>query len=268
MFYVYTHARADTGEIFYVGKGTRGRLHCKDSRNAWWRNIVAKHGFTAEIVSRHDTELGALAAEESLIAKLSAAGTKLCNLTSGGRSNAGYKFSEESKAKMRLSANKRWTLDERTSFSIKKSIALSSPEARAKMSAIAKAQWEAGDGKQIAALKEFWSKEENRKAQSVRRKQYLRERPEAREAISQRAKIRLADPRKNPMARSVRCIETGQLFDVMKFALEWLHEVGIPKPDASNLTRCCRGKSHTAHGYHWEYVNAGDISAGIASRPD
>ena len=49
-FYVYVHRTADTGRIFYVGKGTKNRAWTKGSRNLHWRNIVNKHGYTVEIV--------------------------------------------------------------------------------------------------------------------------------------------------------------------------------------------------------------------------
>ena len=51
---------------------------------------------------------------------------------------------------------------------------------------------------------------------------------------------------KNPRARKVRCIETGQVFDSIKEAQEWLGK--------GNIRACCKGRSKTAGGYHWEYV--------------
>ncbi|MCR4340838.1 MAG: hypothetical protein NUW01_13240, partial [Gemmatimonadaceae bacterium] len=56
-YFVYLHRRDDTGEVFYVGKGTRTQKHQYDrsldrsSRNPHWKRIVAKHGHTAEVVA-------------------------------------------------------------------------------------------------------------------------------------------------------------------------------------------------------------------------
>lgn len=52
----------------------------------------------------------------------------------------------------------------------------------------------------------------------------------------------------NPAAKSIRCIETQEVFSTVrdaanKYAL-W----------DSNLAKCCRGKIQTTGGRHWEYV--------------
>lgn len=43
-FYVYQHTRNDTGEVFYVGKGSGDRLKSNKRRNSHWTRIVAAHG--------------------------------------------------------------------------------------------------------------------------------------------------------------------------------------------------------------------------------
>ena len=50
----------------------------------------------------------------------------------------------------------------------------------------------------------------------------------------------------NPKAREVICIETGQVFGTLKEASEWC---------GGNVRNCCRKKSRTAGGYHWEYYD-------------
>jgi phage pi2 protein 07 len=52
---------------------------------------------------------------------------------------------------------------------------------------------------------------------------------------------------KNHMAKKVKCIETGEIFDTVKEAEEWC---GIK----DGVTDCCKGKYKTAGGFHWEYV--------------
>lgn len=42
--YVYSHIRPDTGEVFYVGKGTGNRMHHNYDRNQHWKNVVLKCG--------------------------------------------------------------------------------------------------------------------------------------------------------------------------------------------------------------------------------
>lgn len=55
---------------------------------------------------------------------------------------------------------------------------------------------------------------------------------------------------KNPRARAVRCVETGEKFSCAKYAAEW---VGIPTGN-HNIVSVCRGKLKKAYGYRWEYV--------------
>jgi len=82
--YTYSHQTADTGKIFYIGKGIKYRYKEKKGRNSYWQNIVAKHGFTAEILSYWNTEQEALDHEILLIKCFRDMGYNLANLSSGG----------------------------------------------------------------------------------------------------------------------------------------------------------------------------------------
>jgi hypothetical protein len=52
---------------------------------------------------------------------------------------------------------------------------------------------------------------------------------------------------KNPHAKKVICIETGQVFDTVKEAQEWLGK--------GNISKCLRGRTKTAGGYTWMYYD-------------
>jgi len=89
-FYVYVHRRASDGAIFYVGKGSGGRLRSKASRSPFWHQIVNEHGFEAEICSPMMSNACALSYEKILIHTIGF--DRLCNLTRGGNKGAsGYK---------------------------------------------------------------------------------------------------------------------------------------------------------------------------------
>ena len=96
---VYVHQKADTGEIFYVGKGRRYRENEKRNRNQHWHNIVKKHGFTACVVASNLSNEEASNFEKILISKLGK--ENLCNYTDGGEGSEGYTHTEEAKSKMR-----------------------------------------------------------------------------------------------------------------------------------------------------------------------
>ena len=64
-FYVYTHLDKE-GVVFYVGKGTRGRVYSKAGRTQRWENI-ANDGFSVNILQGGLSEEDAVDLEDSLI---------------------------------------------------------------------------------------------------------------------------------------------------------------------------------------------------------
>lgn len=55
-FYVYEWYIVETGEIFYVGKGSGNRVTSLKDRNNYFKNIRAKHECNYRIVQRFDNE--------------------------------------------------------------------------------------------------------------------------------------------------------------------------------------------------------------------
>jgi len=82
--YVYAHARATTGEIFYIGKGSNGRAHDMTNRGAWHKSVVTKHGVDVHILEKDMTALEAYARERQLIIDAREMGLNLVNMTDGG----------------------------------------------------------------------------------------------------------------------------------------------------------------------------------------
>ncbi len=108
-YYIYEHRRADTGEVFYVGKGTRTenhkyqRAHYAAKRNTIWRNVVAKaDGYTVEIIADFFSEHDCFAEEcrriEAYGRKVD--GGQLVNLTKGGDGHSGLPISQAARAKL------------------------------------------------------------------------------------------------------------------------------------------------------------------------
>lgn len=105
--YVYVHRRADSGAVFYVGKGTvRQKLKeqvCERAfdlagRNKHWHRIVAKHGLIVEVIASFRDDGEAMEHERRLIAEYGRA--TLANLTDGGDGCAGINPSPEARAKL------------------------------------------------------------------------------------------------------------------------------------------------------------------------
>lgn len=122
-FYTYLHRRGDTGEVFYVGKGSGDRAWTTKDRSSKWRDIVGSCGYSVEIYKDNLSDKDSLALERDLIQSF----TNLVNLTTGGQ---GASLSEEVKKRMSLAhlgkkASKEvidkvisaWTLEKREEFS-------------------------------------------------------------------------------------------------------------------------------------------------------
>ena len=96
-FYTYVHRRPNTGEVFYVGKGSGQRAWQFRGRSRHWYSIVAKHGFVVEIARGGLQEWAAFEHEQELIALY---GRKDCgqgplvNTTDGGDGPSGTIFSD------------------------------------------------------------------------------------------------------------------------------------------------------------------------------
>jgi hypothetical protein len=88
-FYVYEHLKPNTGEVFYIGRGTRNRAYQTRSRNNHWTNIVKKHGLEVNIVYKNLTSSEANQKEIELIDFYGF--DNLCNMTSGGDANIVFK---------------------------------------------------------------------------------------------------------------------------------------------------------------------------------
>jgi len=95
-FYVYQHKRADSGEVFYVGKGHGKRITSR-GRNEYWKRIVEKHGLLVELVRDNLTESEAFDLEVELIRKYRSQGIKLSNMTDGGEGTVGRVTTDESR---------------------------------------------------------------------------------------------------------------------------------------------------------------------------
>lgn len=49
--------------------------------------------------------------------------------------------------------------------------------------------------------------------------------------------------------KKIQCVETGQIFDSVKEAANFVNRAG------TNISKCLTGKNKTCAGYHWEYID-------------
>ena len=103
-FYVYEHLKPNTGEVFYIGRGTKNRAYQTRSRNNHWTNIVNKYGLEVNIVYNNLTSSEANQKEIELINFYGF--DNLCNMTSGGDANIVYKKETINKMSLAKIGNK------------------------------------------------------------------------------------------------------------------------------------------------------------------
>jgi len=109
MYYIYQHRAADTGNIFYVGKGKDKRFCDKNKRGRYWKYYVSKHGFIPEIVKDGMDEELAFLTEMECIDVYRKRGINLINLTDGGEGCSGYSMSHTEEQKAKWSAKRKGT---------------------------------------------------------------------------------------------------------------------------------------------------------------
>lgn len=106
IFVVYHHLHPVTGELFYVGMGTKVRPYQRVQRSRIWRNYVDKYGFpTVKIIAECLTWFEACELEVSEIQKYGRRDRRpdgiLINLTDGGEGAGGRNLTEEEREHLR-----------------------------------------------------------------------------------------------------------------------------------------------------------------------
>lgn len=83
MYYVYEWFVKDTGEIFYVGKGTRNRYKVK-KHNKFFNYFIKTYDCESRIIRTFEKEQDAFSYEFERINELKAIGQCVCNIYNGG----------------------------------------------------------------------------------------------------------------------------------------------------------------------------------------
>jgi hypothetical protein len=229
-FYVYVHRRKDNNAIFYVGKGRGRRLNQYWQRNPYWTKVSTKHGFLAEVISTHESELDAFAHERFLIASLRLY-CDLANITDGGEGNSGLKHSDEARA--RMSAKRRGkplAAQHRENVAA----AMKRPEVNRKRS---------------ESIRAFYANEENAAAF----RESARERNQRHEVRGNVGAGVSRSRRESGYVTPVINATTGRQFDCLKDATDWLHSIGKTKASHAGILRVCSKPGRSAYGYRWEY---------------
>lgn len=94
MYYVYEWYVKDSGEIFYVGKGTRNRYKVK-KHNQFFNDFITRFDCESRIVKEFEDENSAFDYEFYRINELKEKGMCKCNIYQGGRGGSTNWWTEE-----------------------------------------------------------------------------------------------------------------------------------------------------------------------------
>jgi len=242
-FYVYSHIRNDSGNIFYIGKGCARRAYQKSGRSELWTRIANKYGYSVKIIKNKMTEKDAFDLEADLIKKTEG----LCNLTSGGEGVSGMVHSDEAREKIRKAhAGKKQS----------KEII----EARTKKLRGKKRTSEFCEDVRKRNLGRKASEETKRKMSEARKGRKPSKESIEKVAAAHRGLKRSDEARARMSAaqqkRSVFCAETSMLFESIKDAESWLRQNGHPKATKGGIWRSMnRTENGTAYGLTWKYAD-------------
>lgn len=257
IYYVYTHSRETDGSVFYVGKGKGDRAYSLKSRNAHWRNIAKKNGYTVDIVREQLSEQNAFKYEIELIASIGI--DNLANICSGGKGASGNIHTEETKELLsdlavaqfadpeKMAAHKerernKWKCEKRRAAMalIIKNYFASNPDAASESSARARAMWLDSDYK----------------ARVIETKKKNSNTTEAKKMYSDAQKKRFSDPeqleklraQQKKLGMKIKCTTTGKVYSSQSEAAK---DLGILQ---GGISQCVLGRIKSFKGYSFERV--------------
>lgn len=274
-FYTYLHRRNDTGEVFYVGKGTRQRSRVRCGRNSHWQHVANKYGFTVEIVAKWNSELDAFEHEIFLIDTFRSLGAPLVNKSLGGEGAAGVVVSEETRRKHREAWVK--TRDSDPSFDRRRLDALreavsrpehrelarrnskrhrGDPAARKRQSEVSRNAWAdpVQRSKRIAAMKEAAARPEVRELLAQVSRERVKNQDSVDRSTAYMRKLNIAN------RKPVVCLNNGREFESSKHAAAAL---GL---NAHCVKEVCLGYYTHTRGFRFKY-KCDTISRELESLP-
>jgi hypothetical protein len=225
-YYVYIWYIKDTNEVFYVGKGKGKRYKELTSRNKFFEDMYSSHNCDVKKVYECLTEKEAFQKEKEVI-KWYRENTnfRLTNQTDGGEGSSGWNPPQEFRDKQSKIHKEQWQDEEFKN----KMIAIrtdengpyKSQEFREKISQLVQ-------GENNPNYNHHWTDEMKQHLSQVRKENGL------------------SANENNSRATCVICVETGEVFKCIKYAMQ---KYGIK--NEGSVTVALKNPVRTAGGKHW-----------------
>lgn len=235
-FYVYEWYIIDTNEVFYVGKGTGNRYKQIKGRNRYFQCMFSSHNCNVRKIQDGLNEIDAFNLEiETIKYYRENTDYRLTNQTDGGEGTSGWVPSEDFRNKQSYIHKCQWEdesfRDKMLSIRQDEDGVYKSNEFRNKISELVR-------GSDNPNYQNHWTEEQ---------KDHLRQKQKSNPLYAGET---------NPNAKRVICVETGEVFNCIKFAKE---KYNI-KSDGS-ITVALKNPIRTAGGVHWadysdDFLNA------------
>lgn len=234
-YYVYEWFFTDTDEVFYVGKGCGDRYRTVSGRNKFFLDMYRTHSCDVRIIEKDLYEEDAYALEHSTILWYREhTNFRLTNQTDGGDGTRGFHPSDEQIARVIQTLKKKWEDPEYRERIVQMR---RDPNATWKSQAFRDKMAEIVRGEKNPNYGHHWTDE--MKATASQR-------------VAGSGKY-AGD--KNPKARPIMCVETGEVFSCIKYAQEKYHVKCI-----TSFSPALRIPTRTAAGLHWRYIPKESIS--------
>jgi hypothetical protein len=234
-YYVYIWYIVDTNEVFYVGKGKGRRYKQTSNRNKFFTDMYKSHNCDVKKIYENLTEQEAFQKErETMKWYKENTNFRLTNQTDGGEGLSGWNPPQEYRDKQSKIHREQWQDEEfrekMLAIRTDENGPYKSQEFREKISQLVQGESNPNYGN-------YWTEEMKQHLSKVRKENGF------------------AANENNPKATRVICIETGEVFDCIKFAMQKYHI----KCEGS-MTVALKHPVRTAGGQHWvvyseEYLN-------------
>ena len=227
VYYVYIWYIVETNEVFYVGKGKGKRYKDTSNRNKFFRDMYTSHNCNVRKIHENLTEFEAFQKEREAV-KWYRENTnfRLTNQTDGGEGSSGWIPPKEFREKQSKIHKEQWQDEE---FREKMMAIRTDEDGPYKSKDFRKKMSQLVQGENNPNYNHRWTED---------MKEKLRQKQKENDLYTNET---------NPNAKRIICLETGEVFDCIKFAIE---KYNIK--DHTNMSAALKHPIRTAGGYHWE----------------